>query len=118
VLRQVLLYYCIHSLLADLTLWGRYSYDLDLDTRLSEETTVLVENYTVRLIFESSPKCRRRGTIPSCQTVEQLKSGLRGSRHPNACSNLAWLMWSNLALQVRFVLPDFQAFDLIFCDGI
>lgn len=24
------------------------SYDLDLDTRLSEETTVLVENYTVR----------------------------------------------------------------------
>lgn len=25
-----------------------YSYDLDLDTRLSEETTVLVENYTVR----------------------------------------------------------------------
>ena len=24
-----------------------YSYDLDLDTRLSEETTVLVENYTV-----------------------------------------------------------------------
>lgn len=25
------------------------SYDLDLDTRLSEETTVLVENYTVSL---------------------------------------------------------------------
>lgn len=24
-----------------------YSYDLDLDQRLSEETTVLVENYTV-----------------------------------------------------------------------
>ena len=24
------------------------SYDLDLDTRLSEETTVLVESYTVR----------------------------------------------------------------------
>jgi len=27
---------------------GRRSYDLDLDTRLSEETTVLVESYTVR----------------------------------------------------------------------
>jgi hypothetical protein len=24
-----------------------YSYDLDLDTRLAEETTVLVETYTV-----------------------------------------------------------------------
>ena len=29
------------------------SYDLDLDTRLSEETTVLVESYTVSL----PPKC-------------------------------------------------------------
>lgn len=28
----------------------RCSYDLDLDTRLSEETTVLVESYTVSLI--------------------------------------------------------------------
>ena len=27
------------------------SYDLDLDTRLSEETTVLVENYTVRHVL-------------------------------------------------------------------
>ena len=27
--------------------WG--SYDLELDTRLSEETTVLVESYTVSL---------------------------------------------------------------------
>ena len=26
---------------------GLFSYDLDLDTRLAEETTVLVENYTV-----------------------------------------------------------------------
>ena len=26
------------------------SYDLDLDTRLSEETTVLVESYTVRTV--------------------------------------------------------------------
>ena len=28
----------------------RFSYDLDLDTRLAEETTVLVENYTVSLL--------------------------------------------------------------------
>lgn len=27
------------------------SYDLDLDQRLSEETTVLVESYTVRFFF-------------------------------------------------------------------
>ena len=27
---------------------GRNSYDLDSDTRLAEETTVLEENYTVR----------------------------------------------------------------------
>lgn len=26
-----------------------YSYDLDVDERLSEETTVLVDSYTVRL---------------------------------------------------------------------
>lgn len=32
----------------DSTLMCRGSYDLDLDKRLSEETTVLVENYTVR----------------------------------------------------------------------
>ena len=29
------------------------SYDLDLDTRLSEETTVLVESYTVRALISS-----------------------------------------------------------------
>lgn len=29
-----------------------HSYDLDLDTRLSEETTVLVENYTVRSLSQ------------------------------------------------------------------
>lgn len=27
-----------------------FSYDLDLDTRLAEETTVLVETYTVRFL--------------------------------------------------------------------
>lgn len=32
--------------IADWASWD--SYDLDLDKRLSEETTVLVENYTVR----------------------------------------------------------------------
>ena len=31
------------------------SYDLDLDTRLAEETTVLVESYTV-LLSEEIPK--------------------------------------------------------------
>jgi hypothetical protein len=29
----------------------RVSYDLDQDTKLAEETTVLVENYTVSPIF-------------------------------------------------------------------
>ena len=31
------------------------SYDLDLDTRLSEETTVLVESYTVSCLCEPNP---------------------------------------------------------------
>ena len=31
------------------------SYDLDLDTRLSEETTVLVESYTVSCLHEPNP---------------------------------------------------------------
>lgn len=46
-----------------------HSYDLDLDMRLAEETTVLVENYTVRpsafafftfvaSFFQLCPECR------------------------------------------------------------
>jgi hypothetical protein len=35
--------------LASLTWWLMTSYDLDQDTKLAEETTVLVESYTVRL---------------------------------------------------------------------
>jgi hypothetical protein len=31
-----------------------YSYDLDLDQKLSEETTVLVESYTVSQLCRSS----------------------------------------------------------------
>ena len=35
------------------------SYDLDLDTRLSEETTVLVESYTVRRPARKCSRSRR-----------------------------------------------------------
>lgn len=43
--------YCVHlrakSVENSDAFWARCSYDLDMDTRLSEETTVLVESYTV-----------------------------------------------------------------------
>lgn len=39
----------------ELTLIGLDSYDLDLDKRLSEETTVLVENYTVSHFLSCLP---------------------------------------------------------------
>jgi len=43
------------------------SYDLDLDQRLSEETTVLVENYTVsRLLPDYYPRLTH--ALPSYQT--------------------------------------------------
>ena len=46
-LRQVRIIECFHHPYDDRIL---FSYDLDLDTRLAEETTVLVETYTVQTI--------------------------------------------------------------------
>jgi hypothetical protein len=41
-------YICLTYLLKECT---PSSYDLELDKKLAEETTVLVENYTVRVIL-------------------------------------------------------------------
>jgi hypothetical protein len=46
-LRQVRIIKCFHHSYDVRIL---FSYDLDLDTRLAEETTVLVETYTVQTI--------------------------------------------------------------------
>jgi hypothetical protein len=52
VLRQVRITRCLLSSRSD---WIFPSYDLDLDMRLAEETTVLVETYTV-LLSEEIPR--------------------------------------------------------------
>jgi actin-related protein 2 len=67
------------------------SYDLDMDTRLAEETTTLVENYTVRPTVTSLclPCAYRSDTIAivSCRTVERSRSALSASKRPNVCSS-------------------------------
>ena len=63
------------------------SYDLDLDTRLAEETTVLVETYTVSFFKEISRVADL--LTPSCSYLMAVssRSVKSGSRRPNACSN-------------------------------
>ena len=85
------------------------SYDLDMDTRLSEETTTLVESYTVSeppllganpqpLISLSLTTSLFAVHFISCPTVERSKLALSVSRLPNACSSLIWSISSNQAL--------------------
>ena len=63
------------------------SYDLDLDTRLAEETTVLVETYTVPF-FKPILRAANLLTRPrSYLMAVSLKSAKSGSRHRSACSN-------------------------------
>ena len=68
--------------------WSGYtchiSYDLALDQKLAEETTVLVESYTVReyvQIFE------RSSSIPSSLMGGQSKWARSGLKLQSACSN-------------------------------
>lgn len=79
------------------------SYDLDMDTRLSEETTTLVESYTVSEppLLGANPLTliplfltTFHFAVPfiSCPTAERSKLALSVSRLPNACSNLTWSM--------------------------
>jgi actin-related protein 2 len=60
------------------------SYDLDQDTRLAEETTVLVESYTVSQISQYV-----NGSLygTSYQTGAQSKLVLNGLRRPSVCSS-------------------------------
>lgn len=62
---------------------GLCSYDLDLDKKLSEETTVLVENYTV-----SRPPSKLAAlyslAFDSCRTDESSKSAQNDMRLRNA----------------------------------
>jgi hypothetical protein len=59
------------------------SYDLEMDKKLSEETTTLVESYTV----SPSVSLLHRLTV-SCPTDESSKLALSDTRHPSACSSL------------------------------
>jgi len=63
------------------------SYDLELDTKLSEETTVLVESYTGSHLWSSC--C---GLLIVCANSSpmggQSKLAPKDSRHPNVSSSL------------------------------
>lgn len=66
------------------------SYDLELDTRLAEETTVLVESYTVsERTYCPGASCVLT-TPRSFLTVVSSKSGRSDLRHQNVCSSLTW----------------------------
>ena len=84
------------------------SYDLDLDTRLAEETTVLVETYTV-------PPCKPTLWMAalltqSCSylTDGSLRSAKSGSRHQSACSNHISSTLTNLVLPVSNLVLVFR----------
>jgi len=59
------------------------SYDLEMDKKLSEETTTLVESYTV-----SPPTSLLNLLTASCPTDESSRSDLSDTKHPSACSSL------------------------------
>lgn len=63
------------------------SYDLDLDTRLAEETTVLVETYTVPFSETILRVVNSLTGLCSYLMAVSLRSAKNGSRHRNACSN-------------------------------
>jgi hypothetical protein len=83
------------------------SYDLDMDTRLSEETTVLVESYQVR--YDEISKISLQSLIIflrySYQTAAQSKSAPSDSRRQSACSSRILSTLSSLEWQVRRSLP-------------
>ena len=90
----------------------RHSYDLDMDTKLAEETTVLMENYTVRSILFPL-----QGTYDyephSYQMVVSLKWAQNDSKLRNVCSSPISLTLSSLALLVSF--PQSAQKNLILC---
>ena len=59
------------------------SYDLEMDKKLSEETTTLVESYTV-----SSSIFHLHRLMISYPMDESSRSVLNDTRHPSACSSL------------------------------
>ena len=62
---------------------GLFSYDLDLDKKLSEETTVLVENYTVGGAV-SMLAVLYSLAFDSCRTDESSKSAQNDTKLRNA----------------------------------
>jgi actin-related protein 2 len=59
------------------------SYDLEMDKKLSEETTTLVESYTV-----SPSVFLLHQLTASCPMDESSRSALSDTKHPSACSSL------------------------------
>jgi actin-related protein len=59
------------------------SYDLEMDKKLSEETTTLVESYTVSTLVSGVHQL-----IVSCPMGESSRLVLNDTRHPSACSSL------------------------------
>jgi hypothetical protein len=59
------------------------SYDLEMDKKLSEETTTLVESYTVSTLVSHVHQL-----ISSYPMGESSRSDLNDTRHPSACSSL------------------------------
>ena len=68
------------------------SYDLELDKKLSEETTTLVENYTVSWLPGNDCLADANRSYP---TVESSKSARSDMRHPSACSSPIWSISNN-----------------------
>lgn len=77
------------------------SYDLDLDTRLSEETTVLVESYTVRLSICITPSTVADYQNYSYPTAESSRSVQNASKLLSACSSHTSSTSSSPVLRVR-----------------
>ena len=81
------------------------SYDLDLDTRLAEETTVLVESYTVLSFGSVARVASSLSRLCSSLMVASLRSAKSGSRLQSACSNPISWTWINRVSQVSNFAP-------------
>lgn len=65
------------------------SYNLDVDTRLAEETTVLVENYTVNsFTLTVTWMCNVKTYFHSFRMDVSSKWAPNGLKRLNVCSNL------------------------------
>lgn len=84
------------------------SYDLDQDTKLSEETTVLVESYTVRSFSASgADDAILSAIVHSYRMAERSKLGRSDSRRRNVCSSPTWSISNHQASPVRArFIPD------------